>query len=262
MTQDYKGWSIYHSQSSYGSESWARKKDHETIETDEGLLALRRMIDAAEGTPAEAPKPEMVKITYKGIKYEINCRETQQERMYRSEREAFSGVQDDLPERSLEAAQRYADHVVKSATWARLRKQHGRLAAWSEIPAIKVERAPKGAGALAFPGQGRIRVPEAMTNKHVMLHELAHILVGPSIGHHWPFCRAFADLVSVFMGKEHKLKLHKAFRKHGVRASPPRVMTEEQKRILSERGMAALAAWKAKKLEAVAQPAPKKEEPS
>jgi len=239
----YKGYDIYHHHSVYDSETWFRKSGMERQDA-EGVVDARRQIDALEGTPAEEPEQELVKVKFKGKAYEINRRETQQKRMYKSEHEAFAGATDDLPGRTLEAAQRYADRVVKSVTWKRLRAQHGHA---SSRDKIEVERSPKHSGATAYPAQWRIRVSESMTNEHVMLHELAHVLVGPSVGHHWPFCRAFADLVSVFMGKEYKKKLHAAYRKNGVKASPPRQMTPEQIRELSERGMAALAKWKAAK---------------
>lgn len=258
MMTKYKGYDIYHYHSQWDSETWFRKPGDERQDA-EGVVDARRQIDALEGTPAEEPEPETVTVKYKGQPYGINRRETQQKRLYTAENDAFGGLKDDLGDRSLREAQRYADRVTKSATWKRLRASHGHSGS-GKVPKVTIERAPKGSNATAYPGQWRIRVPESMTNEHVMLHELAHILVGPSIGHHWPFCRAFADLVSVFMGKEAKKKLHAAYRKHGVKASPPRVMTAEQKAELSARGMAALTAWKAQVASKAAKPSEK--EPS
>lgn len=252
----YKGYSIrwYQRPPPYDSEAEIRK-DHEHIETCDTLLEARAFIDEREGTPPEEVPSETVKIKWRGESHDILRRDTQKERMYRAEREAFNGVKD-MFEGGLAEAQRYANNVAKSATWKRLRAERGFIPA---VPAgiqkdysgqkrkgiVLVEPGRKGATATSYPAQWRIKLPTWALSEHVTLHELAHVICGSGVGHHWTFCRAFEDLVSRFMGRDLAKKLRAAYRKHGVRRAPTRTMSPEAKAALASRGMEALAKWKA-----------------
>ena len=186
-----------------------------------------------------------VTVTWMGATYQINTRDTQRERLYRAEWLAFSGADDVLGARTLEDAQRYAEHVLQSETFSKLRRERG-----FNTPAYKlltVERAASNSSAQAFPAQWRIRIPDWGTTKHVILHELAHLICGPSVGHHWTFVRAYEDLVSRFMGAEQARGLRAAYKKYKVKRAPPRRMTDEQRAALAARGTAALAKWKSRK---------------
>jgi putative metallohydrolase (TIGR04338 family) len=254
----YKGYRIswYQRPPPYDCEAEIRK-DGEHIDTTDTLVKARALIDELEGTPPEAPERETREIKWRGTKYDILTRDSQKERLYRAEREAFDGAQDMLPG-GLAEAQRYANSVVKSATWKRLRTERG----FSEpfplnLSRLTRERKRKGiveiemgrahCTATAYPGKWLIKLPTWAHSKHVVLHELAHIICGSGVGHHWTFARAFEDLVSRFMGREQAKKLRAAYRKHGVKRAPPREMTEEAKAALAARGLAALTAWKAAK---------------
>lgn len=252
----YKGYRIrwYQRPPPYDSEAEIRH-DGEHIETTDTLLEARAFIDEREGTPPEAIQAETKTIEWRGAKHEILARDTQKEKLYRAEREAFAGVEDMFPG-GLGEAQRYANNVVKSATWKRLRAERGFKDPWpahlkKEYSGMKrkgivlIEPGRKGTTATAYPAQWRIKLPPWATSQHVTLHELAHIICGSGVGHHWTFARAFEDLVSRFMGRDLAKKLRASYRKHGVKRAPRRTMSPEAKAELSARGMAALAAWKA-----------------
>lgn len=258
IESNYKGYSIrwYQRPPPYDSEAEIRK-GFEHIETTDTLLEARAYIDDLTGAPPEEVTSETQKITWRGTSYEILKRDTQKEKLYRAEREAFAGVKDMFPG-GLAEAQRYANNVVKSATWKRLRAERGFNEAFptrfkNEYSAQKrkgivlVEVGRAGTTAFARPYAWLIKLPTWAHSEHVTLHELAHVLCGPGPSHHWTFARAFEDLVSRFMGREHAKRLRAAYRKHGVKRAPPREMSDEAKATLAARGMAALAAWKAAK---------------
>jgi len=254
----YKGYNIHWYQRPPPDDCEAEiRKNHELIETTDTLLEARAYIDDLTGTPPEEVTSETQKITWRGAVYEILRRDTQKEKLYRAEREAFAGVKDMFPG-GLAEAQRYANGVVKSATWKRLRAERGFTEA---VPArfqkeystqkrkglVLVELGRTGTTAFARPYAWLIKLPPWAQSQHVTLHELAHVLCGPGPSHHWTFARAFEDLVSRYMGRDLAKKLRAAYRKHGVKRAPTRVMSPEAKAELSARGMAALAAWKAAK---------------
>lgn len=72
----------------------------------------------------------------------------------------------------------------------------------------------------------------------VILHEIAHHLVGFGHGHDWAFCEVYLDLVRHFMGKEAHALLKESYRKNKVRFTKPykrAPLTPEQKAAACER---------------------------
>jgi hypothetical protein len=258
VRSNYKGYTIdwYQRPPPYDCEAEIRK-DGEHIETTDTLVQARAFIDEQTGTPPEEVPSETVKIKWRGESHDILRRDTQKEKLYRAERDAFAGVNDMFPGGLVEA-QRYANNVVKSATWKRLRLERGFTYSvpggiqkeYSERRRkglVLVEPGRRGTTATAYPAQWRIKLPPWACSQHVTLHELAHVICGSCVGHHWTFARAFEDLVSRFMGRDLAKKLRASYRKHGVKRAGRRIMPPEAKAELAKRGMAALAAWKAAK---------------
>jgi len=177
------------------------------------------------------------KVKFNGREHTIPDRDSQKERCYRAER-AVDWGEDKRGGMDLEQCQALADKVTRSAAWRKLRQRHGY--ADPKGRKVEVEQSPHG-GATAYPFWFRIRIAPGMMSKHVMLHELAHILVGPSVGHHWPFARAFADLVSRFMSPALAKELKAQFRAHRARYNVPAPpMSEERRAKLAEQGRRAL----------------------
>lgn len=237
--EQYKGYTINHYPRPvpYDTETYVFKGG-EQLGVFDGIRLARAWIDEQTGTPPQAPQKRKVKIKFDGREFEILECDSQRERCYRAERDVDWG-DDKRGGMNLEQCQAFANAVVRSATWARLRKRHG-YEPGKARRMVEVEQAPHG-GATAYPGMWKIRIAASMMSRHVMLHELAHVVVGPRIGHHWPFARAFADLVSRFMGPELGKALKASFRKHKARyITPPPPMSEERRRQLSEMGAKAL----------------------
>lgn len=183
------------------------------------------------------------KHTFQGEKHDVPNRDTQRQRVYDAENELEIKLKSKLPDTSLESTQAYVNNVVSSATWKRLRAQHGMTAKdgsdWISNVTVKDGRGCRWARG----GSNRVTLPVWARTKLVILHELAHVLVGNKSGHNWPFTRAFIDLVAVFMSKEDALNLEQKFKKHKVRFRPKRKMSAEAKAALAQRGRNALAVY-------------------
>lgn len=185
---------------------------------------------------------------YEGETHKVPDRDNQKAKLYLAERAAFGAeFTAVLGDGSIEAAARYAEHIVASDTWLRLRKQHGGLrpdgTCWIREAGIEVK--PKNGGR-ALGGGRRIQLPAWARSKAVILHELAHCLVGGGVGHNWPFARAFADLCGMFLGEDARKALHAAYKLHRVKHRPPRKMSAAAKQALGERGRAALGMFRKK----------------
>lgn len=186
--------------------------------------------------------------TYKGKTYDIPYRDSRRQKCYDGERACF-GYSMGAPidkDRSLEAAEAFATKVLNSAAWMRLRKDHGKLnpagECWIRQRGWKIK---DGRGTTFARGGGnRLNLPRWARTKPVILHEIAHCLVGAGNGHHWPFNRAFIDLVNVFMGRETGTKLERCLKAAGAKTRPPKQLSEEhlaKLRAASKKGLAAIA---------------------
>jgi hypothetical protein len=237
--EQYKGYRLNHypRPAPYDTETYVFKGG-EQVGVFYGIREARTWIDEQTGTPPEAPEQRKVKIKFDGREFELLECDSQRERTYRAERDVDWG-DDKRGGMTLEECQAFANKVTRSAAWARLRKRHGYAEPKKERQ-VTVEQAPHG-GATAYPGMWKIRIASGMMSRHVMLHELAHVVVGPRIGHHWPFCRAFTDLVARFMSPALAKELKAQMRKHRSRyAVPPPPLSEERRRQLAEQGAKAL----------------------
>lgn len=199
---------------------------------------------------------DTVTHTYLGQRYDVPRRDTFQAKCYRGERKAFGNeFGAPLEDASMTGCQEFVDRVLHSATWLRLREEHGMLSpkfavpgpghCWIQKRGMEIS---DGRGCRFARGGGRhLILPVWARTKPVILHEMAHCLVGSSQGHNWPFCRAYIDLVSMFIGKAWATLLECELKKAGARTRPPKRMTEEAKAALAARGRAALLAYAASK---------------
>lgn len=187
---------------------------------------------------------EMAKHTYKGKTYDIPYRDSRRQKCYNGEREAFGqSFRDLIDGGSFKSSCEFARKVVSSKTWLRLREQHGQLRngiCWIQQRGLEVS---DGRGTTwARGGGGWINLPRWARTKPVILHELAHNLVGSGKGHHWPFNRAYIDLVAVFIGKAEAKHLEKCLKAAGAKTRPPKQLSPETLEKMRERGRQLAAA--------------------
>lgn len=190
-----------------------------------------------------------MKHTYKGTTYDCPDRDNRRAKCYAGERAAFGPAFFELIDGGdLRAATAFANHVIKSKTWFRLRKDHDKVndggLDWVQIQGLGVK---DGRGRRTACASGStIELPRWARTKPVILHELAHVLVGGGRGHNWPFNRAYIDLVNVFLGREWGTKLERELKKAGCRTKPKHPIDPARLALLRERGRA-LAAMMAQK---------------
>lgn len=195
------------------------------------------------------------KYTFEGRDYPLQRIDSQRQRCYNAEQEAFqanrfrvmdgpTGEQGDL-----EAVRLLVEEVLRSSTWEHLCRQHGR----TKVPrTVSREGAPgdidveDGRGARCAKGwYNGISCPRRMRSKVVVLHELAHV-VAFKCSHHWPWANAFLALVGRFLGRADRDALEAAYKKNGVRWTPKarRAMTQEALERLRAQGHRLAAAEK------------------
>lgn len=176
-------------------------------------------------------------FTFNGRKFHIPYRDQQRQRCYRAE-QAVDWGDDRRGKMTLEECQAFCDMVMATTFWRNMRKRHGFT---DDARHKKVRVEPKNSGANADVYLFRIGCAKSMASKHVMLHELAHIACGPNVWHHWPFARAYAELVGRFMGPEYAKQLKAQYKRKKVHYTvPPPPLSEERKRQLAEQGAKAL----------------------
>jgi putative metallohydrolase (TIGR04338 family) len=157
-------------------------------------------------------------------------RDSQRSKLYKAERAAFGLVPEGAPEVSPEQVAAQAAAVLGS-TWVR---EHFPRAPRS------VEIRPHRTAACA--GTGYVRMsPWARRNWWVLLHELAHVLIRSTPGwyglaaHGREFAAAYLGLVRELRGEAEAKTLKLAFRAYGVKFTPKRQLTPEQRAALRER---------------------------
>lgn len=178
----------------------------------------------------------MTTVSYNGRKYDLPSRDSQRSKLYAAEQAAFGQLVDPVGSQTVEEVQAYVDRVVGSKTWERLSRRLG----WRPVQPVRFESFPGGRGAEAYPKLGIVRAVERARKRWIILHELAHVLVGPGVNHHWPFARTYADLVAVFMGSGYRDRLEAEFKARRVRHRAPRYVSPEERAALAERGRKAL----------------------
>ena len=209
---------------------------------------LNRLLNGILG--GNSPQPKDVKHTFKGRQYTVNGHhDTFRQKVYRGEDAAFTNWTL-LDDGDFEAAKRFCNKVLKSATWLRIRKQHGMVKETCPMQNRGTFRFSDGRGTnRAKGGGGWLNLPRWCRTKHILLHEIAHNLVGASKGHHWPFCRAYIDLVAVFISKADAQRLERELKKAGAKTRPPKQYSEETMAKLRQRGHELAAARKKKQEE-------------
>lgn len=175
-----------------------------------------------------------MKVQFEGREFEVPDRDNQRGRLYRAE------VQLELDERfptevlDEAEARRLLKRVRGSKTWSKLRERHGFP---DGGPDLRLEITRAGGGGTAWPGTGLIQVSRTATRPGMLIHEAAHVLVGVGVGHHWPFVRAYGDLLARFVGAWARRGLYDACREEGVRYRRPRPpMSDAERERLSELG--------------------------
>lgn len=175
-------------------------------------------------------------------------RDSQRSKVYAAESVIQPGRDPEF--RSIEACQRYVDHIMATKTWQKL----DRTERWGR--GIRVHDGRGHRRAVSY--GGTIALPLWARQKGVILHELAHEILqgshtrGESVAHGWQFCSVYLKLVSRFMGRKEAAKLKASFKKHRVRFTEPqkrKPLTEAQRQVLRERLVAARAAKAAKAAE-------------
>lgn len=123
-------------------------------------------------------------------------RDTQRERVYRSERETFGEPNDettlDLGDHAAVVA--YVETITKTRWW---RSRYGTMPIYVE------DRGGRGYRGRAHSWRSTISIPRLARRRWIVLHELAHLLAyrrHPASAAHGPeFARAYLDLLRRFM---------------------------------------------------------------
>jgi putative metallohydrolase (TIGR04338 family) len=181
-------------------------------------------------------------------------RDTQRSKVYAAGRAIElpykHGVCPDPKLRDIEQCQAFVTKLQQSAWYRRTFPQHRRP--------VTVKHGGGCSSARAC-GSGMIELPAWSRQKAVILHELAHCILTAkhdrrAADHGWEFCAIHLQLVQHVMGLEAAAKLKAAFKSHGVRFRPKRVviLTPEQRAAAAER----FAAYRAAKAAAINPPAP------
>lgn len=154
----------------------------------------------------------------------VGARDTQRSKLYRAER-ACRAIVGDVAIRDRLTAWAFIEKVERDK-W--FRRTYGR---WTF-------RISDGRGtSIARGGGGRLNLPRWSRTPMVMLHEIAHNVVGAHHAHDWVFAATFLRLVRHFMGKDVHDRLRASFRTFRVRYKAPRPA-----RTLSPEARAALCA--------------------
>jgi putative metallohydrolase (TIGR04338 family) len=116
-------------------------------------------------------------------------------------------------------------------------------------------------------GSNRICMPRWSRSELVILHEVAHCLLTADYhrrrvcgDHGWRFAEIFLALVRNRMGVEAERVLREEFRRARVRYTEPRIISDEERRKMAERFLAAKARWQAAGIYNPAQAAAKRKE--
>jgi hypothetical protein len=182
----------------------------------------------------------MHKHVYKGTAYDYPIRDNRRLKCYKGERQAFGQEFSVLYKGGdFKATCEYAQYVLRSKTWLRLREDHGQTIAGrcllQDRPIGFYIKDGRGTS-IARGGNGFLNFPRWARTKPVILHEIAHNLVGSRRGHNWPFNRAYIDLVNVFIGKAAGKRLEACLKAAGCKTRPPRILSPERLAQLREQG--------------------------
>jgi hypothetical protein len=167
-------------------------------------------------------------VQHAGRWHYIPYRDSKKQRLYSAEAVLKIGSE----RMTFEECQKFIHSVTESAMWKALCKRNH-----TEKPSVSVL---KGHGCNAQSFQRRIRLAPWGYTKVVCLHELAHICT-PRTGHHWPFAEAFLTLVGAHLGAAARNILALSFKRHKVRFTPPKLISEERRAELRARGLALAA---------------------
>lgn len=143
-------------------------------------------------------------------------RDSQRAKVYSAERRLWSKERDSPEEQkmSLTDATNFCYEVIESA-WTRHRFSKansfglGRDVRPLKIKGNLVRVWARSGGVLSLPGWARYKL--------MILHELAHLLVGVDKEHNCPFTTCLVALVGHFIGQDIAVKLSNAFRSEGVK---------------------------------------------
>lgn len=158
----------------------------------------------------------------------MTARDTQRQRVYDAER----AIQDVTGSMSIAECQALVDRVLASKY---IVQRFDRIRT-GRIPARVTVEAGRNGG-LAYPQFGVIRLGRWARQPVVVLHELAHVIVGinsRTAAHGWQFTECMLVLVRRFVGPEAHDTLRESYRSHGVRFTKPRarrVLTDEQRAV-------------------------------
>lgn len=159
------------------------------------------------------------------------ARDTQREKLYRSERtlraQGKAGRRiEDLPD-----VQAYVDKFLASA-W---RKRHH--------PGVRVIRVDDGRGRRrGGAGSSWITLPRWTRDELYICHEVAHIAttrrhLGEGVAHHgWQYAGILLEIVGYQMGRQTMLDLREQFKRNHVRYKKPRELSPETLAAMRERG--------------------------
>lgn len=178
----------------------------------------------------------------------MNIRDSQQSKLYRSERESLQVCSSPLP--TISDVRKYLE---RQSTRKPLQDRYGAsvdVTDWElEVGDGRGCRRP-----LAY-GTQKITIPRWALTEWVVLHEWAHIILnrlnvnfvpglgilnygsrsfelrGPAASHGWQFAAVYLDLVYFCMGKDAAAALKASFKKHKVRYSPKRTRTATQEEL-------------------------------
>lgn len=153
----------------------------------------------------------MRKVRWNGQVHEIPTRDTQRQKVYNAEREAFPDhFRQQLPADN-DLFQLIVDGITESHFWNGLAIRGGRSP--RPVRVCRNSRSQRGwaTGSL-------IHLPKRYRSVSYLLHELAHCATQGL--HHFPFCATYLELVREFMGERHYGNLLYQFEEYGVKYTP------------------------------------------
>ena len=141
----------------------------------------------------------------------MKSRDSQKSKLYKAEQDT-NRHRPEFEFESFEAAAAWAKQVGRSKWLRRI---------FPNRPNLFIR--PKHHGMATGLDSGRIRLPRWAWNKVIILHEVAHVMVGEKHRHGREFARAMLMIVRHFLGVPYFKEMRLAYRSHGVKFHRARI---------------------------------------
>ena len=178
---------------------------------------------------------------FRGKFFELPRRDCVARKVYLAEKRALPPAREELAPSQCEG---FIARVIAHPTWQSVLDDNAVSKGAHVRRQVKARFPVKGRWARGSFAHG-ITLPPWGRNPIVILHELAHVAT-PGANHQWPFVDAYLRLLRAFVGPGEAENLAFHLRAERLKIGPPerRRLSEEQRRLIGERGRAALAEWR------------------